>query len=237
MAPPSPGSLNSITEALRPVRTTLDRLARDVSETVTLAELATYVNRLSETTAALGPHPINRLGQAIDALLQDFAGRPQPPNVAQVLSLTQAADLILRLLDPANLEHCKSLAGPKVLAVDDDLDLLEALTASLVLAHLPTTACADGREALALIEKNDFDLLILDVHMPGLDGPTLCSQIRENPRYWKTPILFLTAANTLNQRAQTSLSGGNDFLPKPFNAAELIVKAETWLWKNRFGLL
>jgi DNA-binding response OmpR family regulator len=50
-------------------------------------------------------------------------------------------------------------------------------------------------------------------------------------------VIFLTAANTLDHRAQASLSGGNDFLPKPFNTAELTVKAETWIWKNRYGLL
>jgi DNA-binding response OmpR family regulator len=115
--------------------------------------------------------------------------------------------------------------------------LLDVLATSLGLADLPTTTCADSLETVALLEKTDFDLLILDVHLPGLDGPTLCSQIREIPRYRKTPILFLTVADTLDYRAQSSLCGGNDFLPKPFNAAELVIKAEMWIWKNRFGLL
>jgi DNA-binding response OmpR family regulator len=121
--------------------------------------------------------------------------------------------------------------------VDDDTDLLQTLTASLELAHLPTTTCADGQSAQALVADGDYDLLLLDVNLPGLDGPSLCGQIRENDRYRKTPVIFMTAANALDHRAQASLSGGNDFLPKPFNTAELTVKAETWIWKSRFGLL
>jgi DNA-binding response OmpR family regulator len=121
--------------------------------------------------------------------------------------------------------------------VDDDTDLLQTLTASLELAHLPTTTCIDGQSAQALVADGDYDLLLLDVNLPGLDGPALCGQIRENDRYRKTPVIFMTAANGLDHRAQASLSGGNDFLPKPFNTAELTVKAETWIWKSRFGLL
>ena len=237
IAPPEPGSLRMIAEALKPLRSALDRLTKNASGTAALAELAAYANRLRETTRTLGAHPINRLGQAIDGLVQNLAEQPHSPGSAQVWSLAQAADLTAYLLDPAHLGRLKSLAPPRLLAVDDDRDLLDVIAASLDLAHLPTTPCADSRAALALVEKGEFDLLVLDVHMPDLDGPTLCSQIREIPRYWKTPILFLTVANSLDHRAQASLCGGNDFLPKPFNAAELVIKAETWLWRNRLGPL
>ena len=121
--------------------------------------------------------------------------------------------------------------------MDDDSDLLHTVAASLELAHLPTTTCSDGQKAEILIEKEDYDLLLLDVGMPNVNGTTLCGRIRENGRNRRTPVIFLTAATTLDDRAQASLCGGNDFLPKPFNTAELTVKAETWIWKRRFGLL
>jgi DNA-binding response OmpR family regulator len=124
-----------------------------------------------------------------------------------------------------------------VLAVDDDMDLLHTLAASLELTHLPTTTCEDSVAAQGLIETEDYDLLLLDVSMPNLTGPVLCERIRQKSRNRLTPVIFLTVANTLDHRAQASLCGGNDFLPKPFNTAELIVKAETWIWKRRFDLL
>ncbi len=234
---PLPPQFEPIFLALQPVQLTLARLAANPSETHALAELATYASQLVETTAPLGDHPLSRLGHSIEALLHDFASRSEPPAPAHIHTLSQATDLIARLLDPRHLNASQALPHPRVLAVDHDADLLQFLTASLELAHLPTMTCADGHAVQALVEKNDFDLLLLDVSLPGLDGPTLCDRLRESDRHRKAPIIFLTGTNTLNNLAQASLSGANDFLPKPFNTAELTVKAETWIWKNRFGLV
>jgi CheY-like chemotaxis protein len=234
---PLPKEFEEIATALVPVRIALESLTAQPDDTNVLAQLSTYANELVESASALGDHPICRLGLAIEGLLQDFASRPEAPQATHIRTLTHATDLIARLLEPHHLERPQCLPYPKVLAVDDDAELLQTLSASLELAHLSTTGCADGRAAQALVEKSDFDLLLLDVNLPGLDGAALCGQIRENDRYRKTPVIFLTAANTLDQRAQASLSGGNDFLPKPFNTAELTVKAETWIWRNRYGLL
>ena len=122
--------------------------------------------------------------------------------------------------------------------MDDDSDLLHTLAASLELAHLPTTTCLDGQQAQELVEKEDYDLLFLDIGLPDIDGITLCERIREKSRNRKTPGHFSDRRQTRSdRRAQASLKGGNDFLPKPFNSAELTVKAETWIWKRRFGLL
>ena len=234
---PAAKEFEGIAKALTPMQSALQNLTAQPGNTMALAQLSTYASGLIESTAQLGDHPISRLGLAIEGMLHDLASRPEPPEAAHIRTLTHATDLIARLLEPGQLDRAKVLPHPRVLAVDDDTDLLQTLTASLELAHLPTTTCGDSNAAQALVENSDFDLLLLDVNLPGMDGPALCGQIRENDRYRKTPVIFLTAANTLDHRAQASLSGGNDFLPKPFNTAELTVKAETWIWKGRYGLL
>jgi CheY-like chemotaxis protein len=234
---PLPARFQVVLDALRPMMMALERLSKNAADKSALAELSAYAGRLVETTNALGPHPIGRLGLSMEALLHDVVHRAEQPEPGQVRTLHQAAELIARLLDSSQINRVQHLPHPKVLAVDDDTDLLQTLRATLELAQLPTTACADGNAATALLASNDFDLILLDVTLPGIDGPTLCNQIRENDRHRKTPVIFLTVADTLDHRAQASLSGGNDFLPKPFNTAELAVKAETWIWKNRFGLL
>lgn len=234
---PLPARFQVVLDALRPMRMALERLSKNAADKSALAELSAYAGRLVETTNSLGPHPIGRLGLSMEVLLHDVVHRAEQPEPGQVRTLHQAAELIARLLESSQINRVQHLPHPKVLAVDDDLDLLQTLRATLELAQLPTTACADGNAATALLASNDFDLILLDVTLPGIDGPTLCHQIRENDRHRKTPVIFLTVADTLDHRAQASLSGGNDFLPKPFNTAELAVKAETWIWKNRFGLL
>jgi CheY-like chemotaxis protein len=234
---PPTKEFEGIAKALAPMHSTLRNLTTQPSNSTALAQLSTYATGFSESAARLGDHPISRLGLAIEGLLQDLTSRKEPPDSASIRTLTHATELIARLLEPGQLERTQVLPHPRVLAVDDDAELLQTLTASLELAHLPTTTCVNSAAARELVEKSDFDLLLLDVNLPGVDGHALCSQIRGNDRYRKTPVIFLTGANSLDHRAQASLSGGNDFLPKPFNTAELTVKAETWIWKKRCGLL
>jgi DNA-binding response OmpR family regulator len=83
----------------------------------------------------------------------------------------------------------------------------------------------------------EFDLIFIDNELPGIDALDLCSEIRGLPGYGRTPILFLTAANKVDGRAQSFLAGGSDFLCKPFNVLELTLKTETWIYRKRFGLL
>ena len=167
-------------------------------------------------------------------MLQECIGKPDGPSSTQIQTLLRATDVVSTLLDPRLHDQGKALPHPRVLAVDDDLDLLHSLAATLELAHLPTTTCSDSQEAQALIDKEDYDLFLLDVGLPNQNGSTLCDRLRETGRNRKTPVIFLTGANTLDHRAQASLCGGNDFLPKPFHTSELTLKAETWIWKQPF---
>lgn len=234
---PVPKEFEDIAAQLASMRDALENLSEQPANTLDFAQLSTHASGLTASVSRLGDHPIGRLALAIEGMLQDLASRPDAPEAPHIRTLTHATDLIARLLEAGHMDRKSLLPHPRVLAVDDDADLLQTLSASLEMAHLPTTACGDSQAAKAMVEKGDYDLLLLDINLPGMDGPSLCGHIRENNRYRKTPIIFMTAANTLDHRAQATLSGGNDFLPKPFNTAELTVKAETWIWKNRFGLL
>jgi len=215
----------------------LNRLSTNINDRGARAQLATQGSKLAQTASTLGNHPIVRISLAIEQLLQECVGKPDCPAPAQIQTLLQATDLITSLLDPSHHDRAKGLPHPKVLAVDDDNDLLHTLAASLELAQLSTTTCSDSGTAEDLIGKEDYDLLLLDEGLPTFNGPTLCDVVRGNVRYRKTPVIFLTATNPLDPSSQASLSGGNDFLSKPFNTAELTVKAETWIWKNRLGFL
>lgn len=234
---PLPPHLQAIATPLKCLAMALSRLQANSNDRGARAQIATQGSRLAQAASALGNHPIVRISLAMEALLQESTGKEVGPSAAQIQTLTQATELISSLLDPRHHDRAKGLPHPKVLAVDDDNDLLHTLAATLELAQLPTTTCSDSGTAEQLIDKEDYDLLLLDVGLPDVNGPTLCDRLRQKDAYRKTPVIFLTVANTLDQRAQASLSGGNDFLPKPFNTAELTVKAETWIWKNRLGLL
>jgi CheY-like chemotaxis protein len=231
-------ALQAIATPLKCLSTALIRLSTNINDRGARAQLATQGSKLAHAASLLGNHPIVRLSLAIEALLQECVENPDCPAPAQIRTLTQATELISNLLDPRHHDRAKGLTHPKVLAVDDDNDLLHTLAATLELAQLPTTTCSDSGTAQALLEKEDYDLLLLDAGLPEIGSPTLCDRVRENNRH-RTPVIFLTVANPLDHPTEASLklSGGSDFLPKPFTTAELTVKAETWIWKSRLGFL
>jgi DNA-binding response OmpR family regulator len=75
------------------------------------------------------------------------------------------------------------------------------------------------------------------VGLPEMSGFDLCTKARTLPLHEKTPIVFITGMSTFQNRVQSSLSGGNDFVGKPFNVAELGLKALIWVLKGQLGLV
>ena len=79
--------------------------------------------------------------------------------------------------------------------------------------------------ALNLLSENKFDLVFLDVDMPGMTGFELCTKLRALPQHKKTPVVFVTALSDFDSRTSSMMAGGNDFIAKPFLFIELTVKA------------
>jgi CheY-like chemotaxis protein len=87
--------------------------------------------------------------------------------------------------------------------------------------------------AEGLLQETHFDLIFLDVEMPGQSGLDLCAKIRKMTTNRITPVVFVTAHCDFGSRAKSVLSGGNDFIAKPFLSVELAVKALVWLFGGR----
>ena len=126
--------------------------------------------------------------------------------------------------------------GPRILLVEDELSLAEGIKLNMELEGLPCTWITRGDEALKRILAEKWDLVILDVMLPGMDGFSVCERVREARN--TTPILFLTAKNTEDDRVHGFETGGDDYLGKPFQVRELLVRVrailrrEAW-YKNR----
>jgi DNA-binding response OmpR family regulator len=122
---------------------------------------------------------------------------------------------------------------PRVLVVEDDEHIRELLALHLRLEGLELTAAADGAEALALARTQPFDLLILDVMLPGLDGVTLCRAVRRESRNTETPVLMLTARREESDKVLGLDSGADDYLTKPFGIRELLARVRALLRRRR----
>ena len=117
-----------------------------------------------------------------------------------------------------------------ILLVEDEINLHDALKLNLSLEGYEVSSAYDGPEALKQIEQAHFDLIILDVMLPGLDGYSITERVRLNNI--QTPILILSAKNTSANKIQGLKTGADDYMTKPFNLEELLLRVSKLIQKS-----
>ena len=122
-----------------------------------------------------------------------------------------------------------SVPRPTVLVVEDETNIRELVCLHLGLEQLSCAQAADGDTGLTLARERRFDLVILDLMLPGLDGVTLCRAIRRESPNADTPILMLTARREESDKVVGLDSGADDYLTKPFGIRELMARARALL--------
>lgn len=122
--------------------------------------------------------------------------------------------------------------GAKILYVEDDQSLGFVTRDNLELNGYEITHSSDGVSALEQINNHTFDLFILDVMLPGIDGFQLAEAIRKKDP--EVPIIFLTAKSLKDDRIKGLKLGGDDYMTKPFSIEELILKIEIFLKRSKF---
>jgi two-component system, OmpR family, response regulator len=120
----------------------------------------------------------------------------------------------------------------QILIVDDDPHIRELLRLLLQNEGFETREAGDGVEALALLESAKADLVILDIMMPNMDGWTLCRELRE---HYDLPLLMLTAKGETMQKIKGFELGTDDYLVKPFEPLELVVRVKALLKRYRIA--
>src|SRR5450755_1652952 len=118
-----------------------------------------------------------------------------------------------------------------ILLVEDEENLQEALKLNLELEDYEVTSAYDGVEALKAVQQEHFDLMILDVMLPELDGISVCESIRLQNN--DMPILILSARNSSADRVLGLKKGADDYLTKPFNLEELLLRIQKLIEKNK----
>jgi CheY-like chemotaxis protein/pSer/pThr/pTyr-binding forkhead associated (FHA) protein len=230
------GALAQVPDAVKAVRASIDELARDPNDPASEQRLANEVEVLVDIMTPAAGHPAQRLAVACLALIKDARSRSGRIEPAVALSIQQAMDVIVGLVESAPTKAPSDLPPARALVLDDDKDLLDTIGATLRTADLEPTTCAEPKKALEILERENFDLILLDIGLPGASGIDVCAKIRALPSHKRTPVLFMTAADSVENRVNTCVNGGDDFIAKPFNVLELAVKASTWVCRHQFGL-
>jgi len=128
---------------------------------------------------------------------------------------------------PANPNPAKAT----LLLVEDEESLRETLKLNLELEGYEVDAVSDGPDALQRVREAYYDLIILDIMLPGMDGLAVCESIRM--MHNDVPVLFLSARSSGSDRVAGLRTGGDDYLTKPFNLEELLLRVEKLVIKNR----
>jgi CheY-like chemotaxis protein len=202
-----------------------------------IPDLFQAVHNLAEQAALLHLKAVVTLACALEALTFDIHELPEQLNASTLRTLGQGIDLLGTLLEDDRWNRVKHPSDARILVVEDDTNAQQLITASIDLVQLEAIGAATPSLGLESLKSGGFDLVFLDIGLPEMNGFDLCAKVRALPQFEKTPVVFLTGMATFQNRVQSSLSGGNDFIGKPFNVRELGIKALIWVFKGQLGLI
>ena len=127
-------------------------------------------------------------------------------------------------------------ASPRVLVVEDEESIRDLVCFHLDLSGHKCLSVGDGKEALRVVSERPFDLVVLDLSLPGLDGLSLCQAIRREGPNQDVPILMLTARREESDKVLGLESGADDYLTKPFSVREFVARTNAMLRRQRHSL-
>ena len=196
-----------------------------------LHDLDASVHSLASLAGITGFSRIAHLSGAMSTLIRELHKKPAQMTSSVLRTIAHAADCLNQMFRDLNQISHNLPQSLLILVVDDEPISRRTISLALSKANLRCVCMEDSLVALNLLKENAFDLVFLDAEMPGMSGFDLCAELRKLPTNKSTPVIFVTSLTKFEVRAQSSLSGGNDLIAKPFLMMELAVKALTYLLK------
>ena len=223
-------------DSINRMRHCLPGIAAKPAELPALHELWNLAHAFAQKVTLLPYKPFTQITSALDLLLFDLNQTHDQLNASTIHTVSQALDFLAGISTPACLSSLPDPGDANILVVDDEEGARQIIGAALDLAGLKNEGAEYPRQAMDKLTNTKFDLVFLDVGLPELNGFELCGKIRAVENYKDTPIVFITGMATFLNKAKASLSGGNDFVGKPFNIAELGLKALLCLCRRQLQL-
>lgn len=171
------------------------------------------------------PRDYRRLADFAASVVRDDSPTPPPPPASD------KPDEDVETPRPTSWPP-RAGRGARILVVDDDPDIRAVVTAMLAAVDLVVTAKESAEDALAAVQTDAFDLLVLDWNLPKMSGLELCRLLRRDKRI-PLPVLFLTANASSRDMIDAFASGADDYMVKPFHAPELSARIFSLLRRTR----
>jgi CheY-like chemotaxis protein len=228
--------IEGLPATLATVRMLLQELFKAENEIARLKPLHELYRRIHAVTGnagIAGMPQIAHMSDALEALLKELYEKPKNITPSTLRTVASAIDLLGVLFEQGISLDKLEIPPPNVLVVDDEAISRRAVTYALEKAKLKSVSVEDPAAAYDLLAENHFDLVFLDIDMPGMNGFELCTKLRQLPAHKKTPVVFVTSLTDFDTRTSSMMSGGNDLIAKPFLFIELAVKALVCVLRGR----
>lgn len=211
----------------------LHTLTRDTADEAAMRALCAESHRLSELLSLAREDGLAELATAMEVRVLGL-GRVEVEIARPTLVvLGQTLDFISARLEEHVPGAVRAASGARVLVVDDEATVCRLVAVALETTGLTVETADSPSACLQAAEAGPFDLVILDIGLPEMTGFDLCPKLRSIPGHERVPILFLTGLSSFQNRAKSVLTGGNDFIPKPFDPVELVLKVLLWIHLSR----
>ncbi len=189
-----------------------------------LKSLYQHVQFMGTRAALEGCVGLAHLTSALEVMLLEMSLDKSPLTPSGMQTITQTVDCLGRLLGKGDLNCPVADSAAKVLVVEDNPICSLAAVAAVKRAKLEAASAPDSETALQMAQAAHYDVFLLDIKLPGMNGFELCKQLRLLPQYKKTPVIFVTSDDEFQNRTKAVLSGGNDLIAKPIWPQELALK-------------
>jgi CheY-like chemotaxis protein len=199
-----------------------------------LGELYIAVHSLAAESERAELRSISRLCSALETVCRKVLEKTERLSASVLVAMDGALQLLQDL--------CASPRQPdladrpvRILVVDDDPIARRALASAIQLIFAKPDSAESGEAAVAQAGETAFDLIFMDVLMPGMDGFNACTSIRQMADHQQTPVVFVTSQSDPETRAKAVEAGGSGFISKPALAAEITLTALTFCLRGRLG--
>jgi CheY-like chemotaxis protein len=202
-----------------------------------LADVYVRIHSFTPKADLPAMHPAIQMSAALEGLTRKLLEDPRRRTVSTLITLAAGVEMLNDLCELGLNSDLVTHPPIRMLVVDDDPVARRAVVGTLQLVFGKPESADSGAAALALTAAKPFDVIFLDVQMPGMDGFEVCAKIRESGPNRNTPVVFVSGQNDFNVRNLMSASGGSDFVSKPLLTAEITVKALTFALRGRLQKL
>lgn len=201
-------------------------------------QLQNLYRKVHFITATAGLAQCYRLAQTaavFEALLFELIGKPDRLSPSALRTTAATVDFLALLFDCARDAERDVALTANTLVVDDDALNNRLVVGALQLAQLKARSTNDPHLGLQWLAETRFDLVLLDIEMPGMNGFEFCRRLRKLPDYQQTAVIFVTGHSDFESRAEGIASGGDDLISKPIFPLELSVKAVSHLLRRQMA--